>query len=255
MRATATIDSLRRKWWASFVILPVVALQGRYLRRNIPLLPEARGETRGRIATGTRELSLVVLGESTAAGVGATSHEAGFAGYLAQYLAVSWHAAVSWQAIGRTGATMADIHRELASQIEGSIDLVVVLSGVNDAMRLTSEDKWSSGIRQLVDDLSEHQVSHICFSSVPAMQDFPALRDPLRAIMGLRASILDLTLQSTLRELPTTSYCPTIFSHDPTSVARDGFHPSSRGYQNWAQQVANHLSGLRATGLCKLLPE
>ncbi|WP_369751302.1 hypothetical protein, partial [Micromonospora sp. ATCC 39149] len=78
------------------VLLPVVAAQGIWLRARTEILPPAGGPTTGAtpappdVSTGAvdaRPLRLGVLGESTAAGCGADTHDEGFTGALARALA------------------------------------------------------------------------------------------------------------------------------------------------------------------------
>lgn len=67
--------------------LPIMYLQGIFIKRKIPKLPAAKG-TEGMInIDAARTLRLLILGESTMAGVGVETHEEGFAGSLAKELA------------------------------------------------------------------------------------------------------------------------------------------------------------------------
>src|ERR1039458_811528 len=58
---------------------PVIVVQGRQVRRATPVLPEAAGPREGTEGAGEHgaELALLVLGESTAAGVGAGTQAGG----------------------------------------------------------------------------------------------------------------------------------------------------------------------------------
>src|ERR1035437_9235238 len=68
---------------------PVIVVQGRQVRRATPVLPEAAGPREGTEGAGEHgaELALLVLGESTAAGVGAGTQAGGLGRQAATALA------------------------------------------------------------------------------------------------------------------------------------------------------------------------
>jgi lysophospholipase L1-like esterase len=68
---------------------------------------------------------------------------------------------------------------------------------------------------------------------------FPALPQPMRAVMALRARAMD----HVLRRLAGDRHVPV----DPQIIgngffAEDGFHPSSSGYRAWAGQLAGPVA-------------
>ena len=63
--------ALRAASAATLVLFPALIVKGVRLRRRIPKIPEAAGPTQGAVAGREPALRLLVLGESTAAGVGA----------------------------------------------------------------------------------------------------------------------------------------------------------------------------------------
>jgi hypothetical protein len=93
-----------------FPLGPVFALQGRYVRRVTPRLPEAPGPRAGTHGAGS-ELRLLLLGDSAAAGVGAPSQDEALCGRLTSELAQSFR--VSWALVARSGATTAGTTRHL----------------------------------------------------------------------------------------------------------------------------------------------
>ena len=59
---------------ATFGLLPVVLIQGTKVRSNTPRLPEASGDREGKTGQG-KPLSLLILGDSAAAGVGVETQQ------------------------------------------------------------------------------------------------------------------------------------------------------------------------------------
>src|SRR5438045_637491 len=95
--------------FGGFIILPFAPflyLQGQYIRRKIGRLPDASGETKGKFLRGSDTAKLLVLGESTAAGVGASTHETGLAGQFARFLGEKIGQSVEWHVVGRSGITV-----------------------------------------------------------------------------------------------------------------------------------------------------
>ena len=57
-------------WLTTASLSPLLIHQGRKARRDTPRLPEATGDCHGQYGDGMPERRLLVIGESTAAGVG-----------------------------------------------------------------------------------------------------------------------------------------------------------------------------------------
>ncbi|WP_157962467.1 SGNH/GDSL hydrolase family protein [Homoserinimonas sp. OAct 916] len=220
------------------------------MKRRIPILPEAPGP-----ATGTVEpndsmpvvknalpRSLLVFGESTAAGVGARSHNAGIAGALSRELALGG-SPVLWSVIARTGYTSAVACAELLPRLSGFHDDVVVLLGVNDTLALTRSKRWRHDIISIIEAVQHHlnPGGRIVLAGVPQISGFQALPQPTRALLGWHARSLD----AVLREIADTrAHVFHVASPGVPSrglLAADGFHPSEAGYLAWAAQLAPAL--------------
>ncbi len=77
-----------RFWLMCLMLAPLLVVQARRARRDTPRLPEAGGADRGREGSGDGPpLRLLVVGESTAAGVGVAEHRQGLGAHLARALA------------------------------------------------------------------------------------------------------------------------------------------------------------------------
>ena len=66
---------------------PLLLAQALQTRRRLPRLPEAAGPRRGRVGDGTGRLGLLIVGDSSAAGVGVASQDDALAGCLSRALA------------------------------------------------------------------------------------------------------------------------------------------------------------------------
>ncbi|MET0285705.1 MAG: SGNH/GDSL hydrolase family protein, partial [Polyangiales bacterium] len=236
--------SRRSLWYATLPMFPTLIAQGAYVAARAQRLPEAAGARRGVVAGGAERLRLSVIGESTAAGVGVADQRDGFAVQLARTLAEGGRREVHWQVAGRNGATVRDMHRVLVRELQEPLDLVVVLAGVNDTVRLTSRRRFARDIRTLHEALRVRGARQVVFSAVPPMEQFPLLPQPLRSILGLRSSLLDAALIDQLATLRGASHAPLDPLSAAENMASDGFHPNARGYALWAQLLAEALADL-----------
>jgi hypothetical protein len=85
------------------------------------------------------------------------------------------------------------------------------------------------------------QPGFILLSGVPPMGRLPALPQPLRAVMGMKARALDHAARTLAAGLPDTHHVALAIDHrDPGMVASDGYHPSCRGCAAWAALLADY---------------
>lgn len=228
----------------ALTLLPFLVAQGRHTRRITPRLPEAGGPWDG-IAGGMHvaaPLSLLAFGESPVAGVGVASHDEGITGQLAQVLAAHLQRPVAWRACGRNGVTAREALQHLLPAIdEQPVDIALVAFGVNDTTAFRSVAQWRSDMRALLLALERRCAPRlILLSGVPPLAHFPALPQPLRWVMGLKAKALDRALRELAASLPRTRYVPlALDASDPDMMASDGYHPSAKGCGAWAQLLVD----------------
>lgn len=229
----------------AFFLLPLLLAQGRYTRRVTPRLPEAAGPTTGtagkeHAADGRAPLRIIGLGESPVAGVGVDIHECAITGQLAHALASTLRRPTSWHAIGRNGITVAQALELLPNVPDAPVDIALVAFGVNDTTAFRSVARWRADMSVLLDALeAKCQPKLILVSGVPPVGRFPALPQPLRWVMGLKANSLDRSLRELTKLRPRTHYVPlTLDTGDPALMAQDGFHPSATGCIAWAGVLA-----------------
>ena len=101
-------------WLTTASLSPLLIHQGRKARRDTPRLPEATGDCHGQYGDGIPERRLLVIGESTAAGVGVQRHEQGLASQLARLLHERSGKTVAWHTFGINGATLSELMDNLS---------------------------------------------------------------------------------------------------------------------------------------------
>jgi lysophospholipase L1-like esterase len=224
-------------------LLPLLIAQGRHTRRVTPRLPEAGGPVAGLAAAehGGPPLSLLTVGESPVAGVGVATHEEAITGQLAQALANRLQRPVSWRACGKNGVTAREALEQLMPQVpQQPVDIALVAFGVNDTTAFRPVASWRKDLQNVLAALdSRCRPQLIMLSGVPPMAHFPALPQPLRWVMGLKAATLDRAARELAPGLVRTHYVPLALDpHDRAMMASDGYHPSAKGCTAWAQLLA-----------------
>lgn len=217
-------------------LAPLLLAQGLRVRRRALVLPEADGAREGTAGTGAA-LRLLIVGDSSAAGVGAASQQEALAGQLAARLAARHR--VSWRLIARTGATTADTLDRLDATAPARFDIALTALGVNDVTHGVPLRRWLAQQARLRDLLAERfGVAHVVSSGLPPMGQFPALPQPLRAVMGLTARRFDRALAGAVAAAPDATHVAFNLALGPDLMAQDGFHPGPAGYATWAEGLA-----------------
>ncbi|RMJ05646.1 GDSL-like Lipase/Acylhydrolase [Marinobacter litoralis] len=232
-------------WLTTALLSPILLYQGKRARRDTPRLPEASGAKSGQYGEGAPEFRLLVLGESTAAGVGVATHKEGLASQLAIRLHQRTGKTVGWQTFGVNGIRLGNLLNTLASESLPPANSIVLSMGVNDTTGFTSRARFRQHLQTLRAAIAPLSPAPITLLSVPPMEKFTALPSPLRHIMGWRARQLDRIYQDLAKRTPNDfrylNY-PTV--EDPSLLASDGYHPSQRGYQFIAEALSEQDWGL-----------
>lgn len=227
---------------------PMFWVQGRYVRRVTPRLPEPPGERSGIKGTGPR-LRLLLTGDSAAAGVGASSQAEALSGQLVQSL--SKHFTVEWELVARSGLDSKGILETLQTVRAARFDVVVMSMGVNDVTGLMSPSEWNGWQNQLAQEIDRRfEPALLVHSAVPPMERFTALPQPLRWFMGCWASEMNRQLADSLASDSNRLVHHPFEQRVPGGLASDGFHPGPLAYKVWAKGLSQQiLAKLRPTVL------
>lgn len=223
---------------ATLLLGPVFYVQGRYVKRVTPSLPEPEGDRSGQTGAGA-QLSLLIVGDSAAAGVGVDHQERALSGCLVRFLSDAH--SVNWKLVANTGDTSAQLLERLTHASKASFATVVVSIGVNDVTGMTAAREWVKNLEAIIAILKcRFEARKIYFSSIPPMHFFPALPHPLRWWLGSRARQLNALMQRVTENNSGCEFVSVPYTFDSKFIAADGFHPGYHAYELWAQ----HLAGL-----------
>lgn len=233
---------------ALWPLAPVLLAQGLYVRCTVPRLAEPPGPRQGHDHDGSGPLlRLLVLGDSAAAGVGASHQDEALLGRLRAHCTPAWR--VEWRLEATIGETTATTLRRLAALEPFPVDVAVTSLGVNDVTTGVSRGRFMEGQTRIATLLKERfGVSLIVMSGVPPMGLFPALPQPLRWYVGARANMLDHALRDVAARMPGCVHLAQDAMADAGPMAADGFHPAPKMYDSWASRVACLIAERKAAG-------
>lgn len=182
---------------------------------------------------------LLIVGDSTAVGTGASTPQASLAGLLAARFP-----GLLIENRGRDGATFADVARQLAGPGRGGgpFDMVLVNAGGNDVIRLRNLNTVAQDIDRVA-QLARQTAPFAVLMPAGNVGNAPFFLPPVSWWMTQRARRLHAAVATSaqrhgavyVRLFEERENDP--FAQHRTLNASDGLHPSDAGYRLWLQQL------------------
>ena len=230
-----------------FVVLLAIellwALNGRSLPPRSPLFLDR--DFGGPLDSESQEtITVVWLGDSTGAGVGASSVETALPTNVVRGLKRS----VRLRVLAMSGARVVDVLREQVPLLADlQPDVVVVGVGGNDVTHLTPRGMFEALYDNLLARITALGPGTIVVMGIGDFGTVPRIPQPLRALTGWRGRRFDDVIRKAADRRGAAYvdlYAETgpAFGHDPTRFySDDGFHPSDEGYRVWAEVILDVL--------------
>lgn len=181
-------------------------------------------------------LRLLIVGDSTGVGTGASSPQASLAGLLAQA-----YPRLQIDNRARDGATFAGVIEQLEAAT-ARYDLVLVQAGGNDVIRLRKLDDVRADIERVA-TLARARGRRVLLMPAGNVGNAPFFFPPASWLMTSRAR----SLHGFVREAATRHQAAYInlfkdkakdpFAQQPELNAADGLHPSDAGYRVWFDEL------------------
>lgn len=237
---------------AIVLFFPVILFQALWVRKRTEVLPEPEGE---RVLASAESVmlptnTLLILGDSAAAGVGATTQMGALTGLL--YSSLAKHGPVRVTLHAKTGFKSEDVLNLLHGMPTERFSSALVSIGVNDVTKYVSLKRWRQNINAIVELLtSKFDCENILFTALPPIHSFPALPQPLRTLLGFRAFLLNHALSECVTACTYAEMLHVTGLNEGGNMkdiqqsglmAKDGFHPSTKGYEVWAHSALEKLT-------------
>jgi lysophospholipase L1-like esterase len=221
-----------------FPWLPYLVYQAKKVRKSSPKLPSQSSL----LTLGQGEKHVLLLGESTVAGVGASAAAHTLAGNFARMLGDSYQI----ETIGKKGLRVKDalslyqLHKKTrATSTEG----VILFLGANDCFLLTSPQEFKQELRSLIQQIQvESDANWIYLAAIPPVHLFPAFSEQMRAFLSKQRAYLQREMEDIAANDPKVIYHTIPMDLQPEFFSADGVHPSDLGYQKIAELAIEKMS-------------
>ncbi|MFV5490792.1 SGNH/GDSL hydrolase family protein [Acinetobacter sp. ASP199] len=224
---------------ATIALIPALVIQGNRIKKRTLRLPEPAGEREGVMGQG-KPLSILIVGDSAAAGVGVEHQEDALTGAILNQLQQNYQ--IRWKLQAKIGDTTSNVIHVLEEIPAEHYDVVVTSVGVNDVTKLMPADVWIKKQQKLYQAIeSRFSPELIIAAGVPPMNMFPALPNPLAWLFGRYAKAMNCELEKFVSKnanMQWIEYDIKQYQALNLEMAKDGFHPSKEVYTLWGQEVA-----------------
>jgi lysophospholipase L1-like esterase len=192
-------------------------------------------------ATGAPPVRLVLLGDSSALGVGVGEVTDTVGGRIAELIADE-DRRVELSSVAVVGSRSADLGTQVARALLGPRpDVAVILVGANDVTGLRRPAEAAYALAQAVERLRAADVE-VVVGTCPDLGAARAIAQPLRAIVGAFGRHVARAQAAAVREaggvpVDLAAITGPVFRADAGTLSSDGYHPSADGYRVWAHAL------------------
>lgn len=209
--------------------------------------------------TNPKRLNVVVLGDSTTAGVGVGRAEDTLPYLIARRIADAEMRSVRVVSYGFAGARVADLPHQQVPRASAAVrpndrgpflpdaDIVAIVIGANDATHNTPPGRYRADLRATLEGVRDRAPgARIVLAGIPAFRGaLPAL-EPLIFLADQYARLLRPISRAEAERVGAAyadlqSGVPGLIDGRDDVLSSDRFHPSVVGYDAWAQVIFNAL--------------
>lgn len=184
----------------------------------------------------TNAPTVLVLGDSTGYGTGATDAAYTVPGRLGRDFAVTI------ENNSKNGRTIGELS-EVTSDISENYELILLMIGANDVLQMSDIDTVETELREIISDLTPHTNHLVMISSgnvggAPRFNseksaDYEALTRKYRDMFLAVSNETSLQYVDLFLEPENDPFITDSESH----IAVDGLHPSNVGYEHWYSKL------------------
>ena len=221
-----------------FPWLPFLVYEAKKVRKSSPKLPSQSSL----LTLGQGEKHIVLLGESTEAGVGASSASHTLAGNFSRTFGESYQI----ETIGKKGLRVKEAfslfleHKKSSSmKSEG----VILFLGANDCFLLTSPQVFKRELDSLIQQIQvATNAEWIYLAAIPPVHLFPAFSEQMRSFLYRQREYLQHEMEAIAARIPQVIFHQIPMDLQPEFFSTDGVHPSDLGYRKIAEWAIENMN-------------
>lgn len=228
--------------WLAF---PIYIWQGIGVRLRTERMVPAQGPVLHSVPGKQPGISLLVIGDSSAASVGIGKTEDGLAAQLAGLISEKTGRGVRWRAAGYSSATAGQIRDFVVPNLAAEPWTHIVISiGTNDTKNFHSVPRFKKEFGGLLYALrAKWPEARVVWSPVVEMNRVPALPALLGRILEVRAGAMNRMGERLCNERGAVAASRLPILDPAAGFSTDGFHASEAGYRAWAEHMLDFVLG------------
>lgn len=193
-------------------------------------------------------MRLLIVGDSSAAGVGVDEQAEALAQPVAKLLAARTGRRVAWQLVAKSGVNAGEALALLERSELCPADYLVTSLGTNDVTSQRKPGRFLRDYVALADTLRKRTGAiGLVVTGLPPLRILPAAPHPLRWYLGRYAIRLDSALREWVQLDSTARYVSLDWAANPEDMAHDRFHPGPEQYRRWTELVTEEIQSLLAS--------
>jgi hypothetical protein len=197
------------------------------------------------VVPGESPQRVLVIGEATAVGFGVLSHELGMAGHFSRQLARRTGRGVEWATrpfADLTIHTAAGTVRDRT--LLAGVDVVLLMVGVGDSIRLTPQRTWRRLLCAAIDDLVAGlpEGARVLIPEVPPLKESVGIPAPWRPVAARHARLLNRVTEEIVASRAEAD-CVPFPSESVIDIGDPDAAQASRVYATWARAFVQRLLG------------
>ena len=220
-----------------FPWLPFLVYQAKKVRKSSPKLP-AQSPL---LTLGQGEKHVLLLGESTVAGVGASSASTTLAGNFSRIFGDSYQI----ETIGKKGLRVKEafsLYLKQKNSESKKSEGVILFLGANDCFLLTSPQVFKIELDSLIQQIQVATGAEwIYLAAIPPVHLFPAFSEQMRSFLYRQRNYLLHEMEAIAARKPQVIFHQIPMNLQPEFFSADGVHPSDLGYQKIAELAIEKL--------------
>ena len=217
---------------------PVVRLWLHTAEMSDPLLPRPEDPDR-REPPAHNDDRVLLVGNGATVGYGVLSHELSLAGHLGRQISQHTQRATHVSVIADSSMTAGSATTTLADVDFAPYDGVVLTVGVNEALSLTSLERWQRELDQLLRSVRASMPRlRVFMVAIPPMNSITAVPSFVEWITDRHARVLNLALIQTCARFDRVTYLP--FAPGPSNDV--GRYRSTETYREWSSLISGEVA-------------